>query len=138
MNKNLQKSFPYSKDDLNNTIATVSFYIVSILKGVPSQHVLAYKKNYFMTLYPLYAIWEEYGFGELSEVCIDDSILPYYMAFKTMPEETLKAFIPGIQRENPFAPPFAPFENTTVLVKRMADMYQNLLDNLNNGNLYFA
>ena len=138
MNVNLQKTFPYSKEDLNQTIATVSVYIVSILKGVPPQHVLAYKKNYFMTLYPLYAIWEEYGFGELSEVCIDESIIPSYMAFKTMPEETLEAFIPGIQKENPFAPPYAPFVNTEVLVRRMADMYQNLLDNLNEGNLYFA
>ena len=53
MNKNLQKSFPYSKDDLNNTIATVSFYIVSILKGVPSQHVLAYKKKLFHDFIPI-------------------------------------------------------------------------------------
>ena len=43
MNVNLQKTFPYSKEDLNQTIATVSVYIVSILKGVPPQHVLAYK-----------------------------------------------------------------------------------------------
>lgn len=61
MNVDLQKTFPYSKDELNATMATVSIYVVSILKGALPQHRLELKKGYFQCLYPLYAIWEGYG-----------------------------------------------------------------------------
>lgn len=137
MNVDLQKTFPYSKDELNATMATVSIYVVSIIKGALPQHRLELKKGYFQCLYPLYAIWEEYGYGSLEEVCIDKSMLPYYYAFKTIACEVLEPFIPGIQNENPFAWPYAPFENTEPLIKKLVNMYQDLLDNLKKGNLCF-
>ena len=49
----------------------------------------------------------------------------------------LETFIPGIQIENPFAPPYAPFEHTEPLIEKLVNMYQNLLDNLKEGNLCF-
>ena len=97
---NLTKNFPFSKEDFENLCATVDLLILNVSKNASKNYsptqVMQILKGYQSLKYPLLAIWESYGFGNINEISSGLTSPEYYQAFKIDTIDTLQTLINGI------------------------------------------
>lgn len=140
MNKYILESFPYSKEEFGNLCTTVDILTMEVFKKASSKfssaQAMQILKDYQSLKYPLMAIWEYYGFGNVEEITLPTSSLLYYQAFKVDTIDTLNQIIKGVSAENPFN--FYVFiPNSEKVVEKILISYRHLLNNLQSGNLHF-
>lgn len=140
MNKNLLNDFPYSREEFGNLCVTVDVLIMEVFKKASSKYsstqVLQILKGYQSLKYPLMAIWEYYGFGNVEEVMLPTTPLLYYQAFKVDAIDTLNQIITGVSAENPFNF-YGVIPNSEKTVEKILISYRHLLKNLTSGSLHF-
>ena len=97
---NLANNFPFTKDDFGNLCATVDLLILNVCKNASKQYsqtqVMKILQGYQSLKYPLMAIWESYGFGDISEISTEITSPIYYQAFKVDTINTLQDIINGV------------------------------------------
>lgn len=140
MNKYILESFPYSKEEFGNLCATVDILTMEVFKKASSKfssaQAMQILKGYQSLKYPLMAIWEYYGFGNVEEITLPTSSLLYYQAFKVDTIDTLNQIIKGVSAENPFN--FCGIiPNSEKVIEKILISYRHLLNNLQFGNLHF-
>lgn len=140
MNKNILDGFPYSKEEFKELCATVDILTMEVLKKASSKfstiQVLQILKGYQSLKYPLMAIWEYYGFGNVEEITFPTTSLLYYQAFKVDTIDSLNQLIKGFTVENPFNF-YGTIPNSEKVLDKMLISYRHLLNNLISGNLHF-
>lgn len=134
----LTKNFPFSKEDLGNLCVTVELLILNVSKNASKSNspiqVMQILKGYQSLKYPLLAIWESYGFGNISEISSGLTSPEYYQAFKIDAIDTLQTLINGISNQNPFDF-YGKINNSDKVVEKLVTAYRHLLDNLQSGRL---
>ena len=136
----LLDDFPYSREEFGNLCATVDVLTMEVFKKAsskyPSTQSLQILKGYQSLKYPLMAIWEYYGFGNIDEISLPTTPLLYYQAFKLDTINTLKSIITGVAAENPFNF-YGVIPNSEKVVEKMLISYRHLLKSLISGSLHF-
>lgn len=139
MNEHVLDGFPYSKEEFGELCATVDILIMEVFKQASSKfssvQALQILKGYQSLKYPLMAIWEYYGFGNVEEITLPTTSLLYYQTFKVDTIDTLNQIITGVTAENPFNF-YGIIPNSEKVVEKMLFSYRHLLKNLTSGNLY--
>lgn len=140
MNEHVLDGFPFSKEEFEELCATVDALIMEVFKQASSKYsseqALKILKGYQSLKYPLMAIWEYYGFGNVEEITLPITSLLYYQAFKVDTIDTLNQIITGVAVENPFNF-YGIIPNSEKVVEKMLVSYHHLLSNLISGNLCF-
>ena len=138
----ITKDFPYSKQEFGDLCATVDLLILNVCKNAAQQYldVTEIGKGYLTLKYPLLAIWEHYGFGDINEISIGStSSMSYqtllYQAFKADPVNTLRDLINGVVEQNPFDF-YGKINNSDKVVEKLLIVYRHLLANLQSGRLF--
>ena len=138
MDNSLTEGFPYSKQDFGNFCATVDLLILNVCKIAGQQYtdsqVAQILKGYQSLKYPLLAIWEYYGFGEISEISSGLTSTALYQASKIVMTDTLRDLISGISSQNPFDF-YGKINNSDKVVEKLLIVYKHLLANLQSGRL---
>ncbi len=137
---NLANNFPFTKDDFGNLCATVDLLILNVCKNASKQYsqtqVMKILQGYQSLKYPLMAIWESYGFGDISEISTEITSPIYYQAFKVDTINTLQDIINGVISQNPFDF-YGKINNSDKVVEKLVKAYRHLLANLQSGRLVF-
>lgn len=138
MDKQVLDGFPYSREEFGNLCATVDLLIIEVFKKASSKfssaEVLQIQKGYQCLKYPLMAIWEYYGFGNVEEISLPTTPLLFYEAFKVDTIDTLNQMITGFTAENPFNF-YGVIPNSEETLEKMLVAYRHLLKNLVSGKL---
>lgn len=136
----ITEGFPYSKQEFGNICATVDLLILNVCKNAAQQYldVTEIRKGYLTLKYPLFAIWEYYGFGDINEIIGSTSSMSYktllYQAFKVDTVNTLRDLINGVAEQNPFDF-YGKINNSDKVVEKLLIVYRHLLANIQSGRL---
>lgn len=132
--------FPYSREEFGNLCATVDLLILNTCKNASKQYsqpqVMKILQGYQTLKYPLLAIWEYYGFGNIEEISSGLTSPMHYQAFKVDTINTLKQTINGVAAQNPFDF-YGKIANSDKVVEKLLIVYRHLLKNLQLGKLCF-
>lgn len=134
---NLKEGFPYTKEEFGNLCATVDLLILNVGKNASAKYPLQVAqilKGYQSLKYPLLAIWEYYGFGDINDISSGLTSDLYYQAFKVDTLNTLHSIINGVAAQNPFDF-YGKINNSDKVVEKILKAYRHLYANLQSGRL---
>lgn len=131
------EGFPYTKEEFGNLCATVDLLILNVCKNASAKfplQVAQIQKGYQSLKYPLLAIWEYYGFGDIHEISSGMTSDLYYQAFKVDTLNTLHNIINGVAERNPFDF-YGKINDSDIIVEKLLKAYRHLYANLQSGRL---